>query len=135
MVSEKLVVNTAKSTSKLEEFMKKIILAVVMTAMCLGFNVSTALAQSCNGVRVANVGTSTASASNLIVTLTNQSGAACGAHWANGANQIFQLTTTNTDQMYAGLLTALSLNSRLFANTLGNGQYLDVLIDISIYAQ
>lgn len=119
---------------KLEECMKKVILAVIAASLCLTFNASTIFAAACDGVRVTQVGTSTASASNLIVELENISGATCFGDVANGGKRFFALTTTNTDQMYAGLLTALSLNSTLFANTSGAGTYLDVLIDITLKA-
>jgi hypothetical protein len=112
--------------------MKKKFVTAILAISCLGVSVGSVFGQSCNGVSVVEVGTSTASASNLIVALKNESGVDCGGGFLNGATQIYALTQTNTDQMYAGLLTAMSLQKKMFVNTLGAGGYLDVLIDISV---
>lgn len=112
--------------------MKKKFVTAILAVSCLGMSVGSVFGQSCNGVSVAEIGTSTAAASNLIVMVKNESGADCGP-LANGGTKIYALSDdAHTDQMYAALLTALSLQKKMFINTLGAGGYLDVMIDVSV---
>lgn len=111
--------------------MKKIMTAVLALS-CVGVFAGTALsATNCNGVSITAVGTTPYTASGLFVKVKNESGAACGA-LANGAVQQYFLDTNNTDPTYATLLTALSLQKKLFIQTAGTGTLNDILLVASI---
>jgi hypothetical protein len=103
--------------------MKKKIITAVLAISCVGLSVGSAFAApvSCNGVSITGIGTTSNSAiaSGLVVQLRNDSPAACGS-LAKGAVRQYALSTTNTDQTYATLLTALSLQKKLFVQVGGD---------------
>lgn len=112
--------------------MKKKIMTAILAISCVGLSVGSAFsATSCNGVSITAVGTTPYTDSGLFVKVKNESGVACGA-LANGAIQQYFLDTKNTDPTYATLLTALSLQKKLFIQVAGTGTANDILLIASI---
>ena len=97
--------------------MKKKFITAMLAISCVGLSVGSAFAATvtCPNVSITGIGTTgnPAVVSGLVVQLKNESGAVCGT-WANGAVRQLALDTNNTDQTYATLLTALSLQKKLY---------------------
>jgi hypothetical protein len=112
--------------------MKKKFITAILAISCVGLSVGSVFAaQTCNGVSIAAIGTTPYTDSGLFVKVKNESGVACGA-LANGAVLQYFLDTNNTDPTYATLLTALSLQKKLFIQVAGTGTNNDLLILASI---
>ncbi len=101
--------------------MKKKIITAILAISCIGLSVGSVFANTdCPVVSVQMVGTSPSAASGLFCKVKNESGAACG-DMANGASRIYFLNTSMTDQTYATLLTAFSLQKKMWIQVGGTG--------------
>lgn len=112
--------------------MKKKLIAAILAISCVGmFAGSVFAATSCNSVSITAVGTTPYTDSGLFVKVKNESGVACG-DLANGAILQYFLDTNNTDPTYATLLTALSLQKKMFIQVSGTGANNSLLLVASI---
>lgn len=112
--------------------MKKKIMAAILAISCVGLSVGSAFANTnCASVSIQMAGTSPSSPSGLFVKVKNETGAACGA-LANGASAIYYLSTNSTDQTYATVLTALSLQKKMWIQVGGTGTANSLLYVASI---
>jgi hypothetical protein len=112
--------------------MKKKFITAFLAISCFGLFVGSAFAaQDCGTVSITAIGTTPYTASGLFVKVKNESGVACGS-LANGAILQYFLDTNNTDPTYATLLTALSLQKKMFIQTSGTGAANSLLLVASI---
>lgn len=112
--------------------MKKKIIAAILAISCVGLSVGSAFAtQTCGSVSVQMAGTSPSSPSGLFVKVKNETTAACGA-LLPGASLIYFLDVNHTDQTYATILTALSLQKKLWIQVGGTGTVNSTLFITSI---
>jgi len=114
--------------------MKKKIITAILAISCVGLSVSSAFSASyidCKSVSIVSVGSGVPTASSLYVNLKNESGAACG-DLANGATLQYVLNTTNTDRTYATLLTAVSMQKKLWVRLAGTGSQNSLLLVVSL---
>ena len=88
------------------------LVAALMSALVLSG--SAAFGATCNGMTVREVSAND-TASVAQVWLVNNNAAACGKVAAAGGQYLFNLPTANTDQMLATLLTAFSLDKKVWA--------------------
>lgn len=105
-----------------------IIATVAMFVMVAGVSASFA-ATACSNVHVAGVATTGATPSGIAVRLKNTNTTACGSLPAGTALKYY-LSTTNTDQTLAILLTAVSLGKLVWvsiAGTATEGSLLEVV--------
>jgi hypothetical protein len=109
---------------------KKIITAILaISCSCVGLTVGTAFADPCGVAKVVSVGIEN---EKIFVFLKNISGAACGTGFANGATQQYYLNSVQTDQTYATLLTAISLQKNLWVNLGGTSASGSLLLTTSM---
>lgn len=112
--------------------MKKKIITAIFAVSCVALSVGSVFAgQSCNGVTIVSLGSSTASASGLVAQVKNESGVSCGT-LVNGGIRVFSVGTETTDRDYATLLTGFSLQKKFYINTLVDGANLDVLTAVVV---
>lgn len=112
--------------------MKKKFITAILAISCLGFSVGTVFgATDCSSVSITGVGTTPYTESGLFVKVKNETTAACG-DLAVGATLQYFLDTANTDPTYATLLTALSLQKKMFIQVSGTGAANSLLLVASI---
>jgi hypothetical protein len=111
--------------------MKKKFITAILAVSCVGLSVGSAFAAlvTCSNVSITGIGTTTnpAIVSGLTVTVKNETGVACGT-LLNGLTRRYALNDVNTDQTYATLLTALSLQKKL---TITTGETADSLLFVA----
>ncbi|MFH2122630.1 MAG: hypothetical protein ABIJ50_04015 [Pseudomonadota bacterium] len=93
--------------------MKKKLVTTVLALLCVGASAGTVLADpvACNNVSIYSVGVNTPLDGDVMVNLIPT--VTCGT-WTAGTKYQFVLPATNTDQMYATILTAYSLGQNLW---------------------
>ena len=112
--------------------MKKKIIAAIIAVSCVGFSVGSAFAvTNCSSVSVQMVGTSPTAVSGLFVRVKNETTAACGALLPQSSMTYF-LDTKMADQTYATVLTALSLQKKMWIQVGGTGSQNSLLLIASI---
>ncbi len=113
--------------------LKKALLSVFGIMVGMSLLVTSAYAVvDCNGVTPVTTGTTPYNAeSGLFLKVRNDSGAACGA-LAAGAEMQYFLSADNADRTYATILTAISLNRKLFIQVGGTGTKNSLLYVVSM---
>ncbi len=116
---------------KMEEVMKKKFISAILAMSFIGLSAGSVFAMDCATVSITGIGTTPYTDSGLFVKVKNESGVACGA-LANGATMQYFLDTNNTDPTYATLLTALSLQKKMYIQTSGTGTVNSLLLVAAI---
>lgn len=87
--------------------------------------------QDCDNMHIGSVATSPYTDSGVAVHLRNDNGSACG-NLAAGAETEFYISSDNTDRTLAILLTAMSLNKKVWVQISGDANQGDLINVVSM---